>query len=230
MASEGNMSRRGLFKTGTVGAVGFVTGSAAAPVAASAAASVPASGVSFGGWGGADAQAFGDLVSTLPRTALNNAINHFSLQAGFQYLFLIPVTAEFVSTGIRYVTGLTSGITGATVTVTAYTGTTTAALTRVTNPAPAPFTAVSSFTQVAWPSAAQIQPNWLAIVFTCTAVGATPPRLMTPAANNAAGSGFLNPGVGIRMAASRISTALPDMLDVTSGWNPWALPTWLAAY
>lgn len=223
--------RRSLFSASIAGTAAFtLTGSTAPTAATRTAATASTANASFGGWGGADVQAFGDYVSTLPRAALNNGVNFFSLQPGWQYLFLIPVTEAFTSTGCRFVTGATSGIAGAAVTVTAYNGAATGALARVTNPVPAPFTATASYTQVPWGSGAVIEPGWLAIVFTCTAVGATPPRIMTPAANNAAGSGFLNPGVGVRMAAARTSAVLPDVLDVTAGWTPWALPAWLSAY
>ncbi|GAB3151761.1 hypothetical protein [Amycolatopsis sp. NPDC004378] len=184
----------------------------------------------FGGWGEADAQAFGDLVSTMPRSALNAAVNFASLRAGNQYAYLIPVTAAFSSTGTRYVTSSSSGTAGNSVTVTAYSGPSQGALTRISSPAAAPFTTAGAKVDVAWGAAAAVTPNWLALVFTCTAAGATPPRLTTPSANNVAGAGFLNPAPGAYTALTRAATTLPDVMDFTTGWSTTALPAWLSAF
>jgi hypothetical protein len=186
--------------------------------------------VDYGGWGSADAQAFGDLVSTMPRATLNNAVNYASLRPGNQYAYLIPVTAPFPSTGARYVPSGSSGTSGNAVTVTAYAGASQAAMRRLTAPAPAPFAAAGSKVDAPWGAAAQVVPNWLALVFTCTAAGTTPPRLTTPSANNAAGPAFLNPAAGAATALARAGTALPDVMDFTTGWGASALPAWLSAF
>jgi hypothetical protein len=185
--------------------------------------------ISYGGWGDGDVSHFSDLLSTYPRASLNNAINFASFAASNQYVYLMKVTRAFTSTGVRFVTGATSGTTGNTVTATLYTGTTQASMT-LRHTATAPFTTTSTMVQVAWGASPVIAVGWIAIVFTCTAAGGTPPRIMTLGNNNAAGASFLNPAAGSYMVASRASTTLSNPMDFTTGWTTGALPPWIAMY
>ena len=185
--------------------------------------------ISYGGWGDADVTHFGDYLSTYPRASLNNAVNFASLASGSQYAYLMKATRAFTSTGVRFVTGATSGTSGNTVTVTLYTGASQSSMT-LRHTATAPFTTTSTMVQVSWGASPVIAVGWVALVFTVTAAGGTPPRLMTLSSNNAAGTTFLNPATGSYMAASRASTTLSNPMDFTTGWSSSALPPWIAMY
>lgn len=177
-----------------------------------------------------DKDAFGDLLATMTRLQLNNAINFASMAAGNQYAYLCKAGRGFGTTGGRYVTGATSGTTGNTVSLSLYSGASQASMALRATVAAA-FTTTSALVQAAWGALNAVPDgHWVAFVFTCTAAGGTPPRLMTPGSNNAAGASFLNPATGSYTVCTRASTSLPGTLDFTTGWTTGALPAYVAAY
>lgn len=197
-------------------------------------------GLEYGGWGAGDLELFGDKASMFQRALLLNSAGGFKslgINAGasavpMQHAYVIPVKRSMSITGVRYVTGTGSGTTGNTVTVTAYTGTSLAAMTKGLTVA-APFTTAATFTQVPFGSSMTVPPGYLVLVFTVTAINSTasPPRMATNSAVAYGGVGLLAPAAGQSLAIYRLaSSALPTTLDFTTGWTGDQLPPWMAAY
>jgi hypothetical protein len=193
------------------------------------------SAIYYGGWGDADSDVYGDLLSTFPRnyfmllgaaTGGTATTNVQSISSGNQNAYLWYNRRAFTSTGFRYVTGSSSATSGNTVTATIYTGTSLAAMVLQTTVA-APFTTTSTFTQVGWGSSVSVPVGWVAVVFTCTA-GATPKFAAVFA--QPYGGTFTNPSGTAAVSIARTSASLPSTLDFTSGWSANTIQPWLAMY
>jgi hypothetical protein len=150
-----------------------------------------------------------------------------SVAGNQQTSYYLPVTRAFTSTGIRYVTGSSSG-TGNTVTVSIYTGVSLASMT-LQKTVTAPFSTTSTLTQVAWGSAVSVPVGLVAIVFTASAVSATPGRIATPPNVNGQ-TNMASPTVTNAVGASRASSTLSSTMDFTTGWTVHTLQPWLSLY
>lgn len=188
-----------------------------------------------------DEDIWGDLASTFGRELVMAGSNWITLgTVNQQWAFFGYCQRPASSTGIKFFTGSGSaGGSSATVTVSLYTGTSAAAMTKQ-GTWTAPFTA-AAFTEVDVPygSSITIPTGLVAYVFTCTAVGTAPGgRLMAPLAlsSSVAGGGlpggtFLNPVASRPWSLFRTSsTSLPTTMDFTTGWSANTVPAWMTAY
>jgi hypothetical protein len=187
--------------------------------------------IAQGGWDDADQALYADLLSTFPRVMYEFGTPAFasfgSIAGNQQTSYYLPVTRAFTSTGIRYVTGSSSG-TGNSVTISIYTGVSLASMV-LQKTVTGSFGTVSTLTQVAWGSAVAVPVGFVAIVFTASAVSGTPGRIATPPNVNGQ-TNMASPTVTNSVGATRASATLSSPMDFTTGWTVHTLQPWISLY